>query len=267
MRPSLARPDATPPRPTLLCLHCSGSSGRQWDAYRAALEPEFELLSPDLLGYGPRAAWPVGRIASLDDEADALLPLLHARPEGVHLFGHSFGGAVALQLALRWPQRVRSLTLFEPVRFALLDGTASGAEVVGVGRQIGVLVTWGRLHEAAQRFVDYWSGPGTWTRLPAARRQLFAERMPKVHAEFETLFAERVPAARYAGLAMPLQLLGGERSPAPARDVLAILARQLPHARHRVLRGLGHMAPVTDPAILLAELGALIDDAALPLAA
>ena len=65
-----------PPRETVLCLHCSGSSGRQWKPIGAALSARFDVTAPDLLGYGGEPRWPAGTPASLDDEARALAPLL-----------------------------------------------------------------------------------------------------------------------------------------------------------------------------------------------
>jgi pimeloyl-ACP methyl ester carboxylesterase len=241
-------------RERLLCLHSSAGSGRQWEPIAAALEPRFEVLAPDLLGYGG-GHWCVGTPVSLDAEAQALAPLLQRG--GVHLLGHSYGGAVALQIALRWPDRIASLTLVEPVRFALLrDGATREAheQIVGVGRRIGMEVLSLRSESAAHRFVDYWSGEGAWARLDGRRRQLLAARMPKVHAEFEALFADRVPATAYAALTMPLQLIGGSRSPLPARQTLQVLAAGLPHATCTVLPGLGHMAPVDAPMQVLAVL-------------
>jgi hypothetical protein len=48
--------------------------------------------------------------------------------------------------------------------------------------------------------------------------------------------------------------MGAERSPLPARQVLALLADELPQAGGVTLRGLGHMAPVTDPGRVAAHL-------------
>ncbi|MCW5658521.1 MAG: alpha/beta fold hydrolase [Burkholderiaceae bacterium] len=236
----------------LLCLHSSAGSGRQWEPIAHALRQRFEVMAPELLGYGGSARWSVGAPVSLDAEAQALAPLLQRG--GAHLFGHSYGGAVALQMALRWPERIRSLTLYEPVRFALLrqPATREAAEaIVGVGRRIGMDVLSLRAAAAAQRFVDYWSGDGAWARLDARRQQALAARMPKVHAEFEALFADRVPPPAYAALTMPVQLLGGSRSPLPARQTLQTLAALLPQASCTVLQGLGHMAPVDAPASVL----------------
>lgn len=253
---------------TLLCLHSSGSSGRQWAALAPLLAPRLQVLSPDLLGYGATARWPDGQPVSLDAEAESLRPLLGA---GAHLFGHSYGGAVALQMALRWPRQVKSLTLFEPVRFALLrhePATAASAEaIVAVGRRIGMEVLSGALHAAARRFVDYWSGDGAWSALAERRRDTLAARMPKVRAEFEALFADPVPARAYRGLHMPVYLMGAERSPLPARQVLALLAGVLPQAAGVTLRGLGHMAPVTHPGHVAAHLPAWLSRPALAAAA
>lgn len=247
------------PRETLLCLHASGGSGRQWEPYAAAWGGRADVLAPELIGYAGAAGWPRGTPASLDDEAQALAPLLDAR--GVHVVAHSYGAAVALQLALRWPERIASLTLYEPVRFALLarepSTAAVGEAIVGVGRRIGLEVLSGALHAAARRFVDYWSGEGSWERLDAARRARLAARMPKVHAEFEALFADRVPAAAYARLAMPVHLLGGTRSPLPARLVLERLAAGIPQARLTRLDGLGHMGPVEAPQRVIEAIGAV----------
>lgn len=261
---SLHRPTPAParspahPEPPLLCLHASGSTGRQWAAIADALGSRVRVVAPDLLGCGG-GAWPLGAPASLDDEAQALAPLLARGP--VRLFGHSYGGAVALQIALRWPDRVAGLTLYEPVRFALLRRdpatVAAGAAIVGVGRRIGMAVLSRDFDGAAETFVDYWSGEGTWQRMPPSRRRALAARMPKVQAEFEALFADAVPAAAYGPLRMPVQLIGGTRSPLPARLVLSLLAAAMPGAQVTRIEGAGHMAPVEMPRRVLEAMGLL----------
>ena len=245
----------TTARRTVIALHCSGAGGRVFDSYRTLMSADTELIAPDLLGSGAEARWPLGAPVTVDTEAERLAPLLARGRDGVHLIGHSYGGALALQLAMRWPQRVHSLTLYEPVRFRLL-GTQSAAwhEIVDVGRRIGALTLLHRFDAAAQRFIDYWSGPGSWAALPAARRAAVADRMPKVRAEFEALFDDTVPPAAYAALKMPIAVLAGDRSPQPARQVAEQLAQLGRHARLVRLPGRGHMGALEDPAAVLAWL-------------
>lgn len=252
---------------TLVCLHCSGSSGRQFDAVAASLSAGNRIATPNLMGYEGTQRWPTGRPASLADEASRIAA--HLPDHGAHLIGHSYGGAVALEIALRWPARVRSLTLYEPVRFALLAAAHPGSmeAIVSVGRRIALDVISGSLHAAAARFVDYWSGEGAWARMSTGRRQAVADVMPKVHAEFEALFADRVPAAAYGALAMPVHFVGGTRSPLPARQVSDVLAGVIGHATRAVLEGVGHMGPITHPAQFVAALPAWMHDRPLAVAA
>lgn len=243
------------PRRTVMALHCSGAGGRVFDSYRALLDADTELIAPDLLGSGAEAPWPLRAPVTLDAEAERLAPLLARAPQGVHLIGHSYGGAVALQLALRWPQRVLSLTLYEPVRFRLLpEWSPAWDEIVRIGRRIGELVVAGQADASAQLFVDYWSGAGTWAGLPTPRRAALAARMPKVREEFKALFSDAVPPLDYAALTMPMTLLVGHRSPQPARYVSKHLALVCGHALRVRVPGRGHMGALEDPGVVLQQL-------------
>lgn len=240
--------------PVIVALHSSGASGRQWDGWRKRLPARAICHTPELIGYDA-AGWPAGARTTLNAEAQRLLPTLAAAPGGVHLIGHSYGGSVALQIALRWPGHVRSLTLYEPVRFALLrDADAAlWRSIVALGREIGALTLQGRLDEAAERFVDYWSRRGAWQALTLQQRQAVAARMPKVCAEFEALFEDELPAAAYRQLRMPLRLLCGTRSPRPALRVTERLAQHCPGATLVRLDGLGHLGPIEDAARVLVQ--------------
>jgi len=252
---SAARP--SPVFEHVVALHCSGSSGRQWDPYVERLPGGMRLTAPDLMGSGRDPAWTPGAPVTLEAEARRVLAVLPGDGAPVHLIGHSYGGAVALDIAMRWPERVRTLTLYEPVRFALLDNAETAGIrqlIIDAGTRIVQLVNAGRLHESAAMFVDYWSGRGTWDKVPVPRRQMFADRMPKVAAEFDALFGDDMPTEAYRQLSMPMRLIAGMRSPLTARKVVEQLAMRCRHARVVHLAGLGHMGPVTHPARVAAHL-------------
>lgn len=242
----------------MLALHSSAASGRQWDPYRPLL-PAVTLHAPDLLGCeAGAAAWPAERAVTLQEEAQRIVEQHWPDAvDGVHLVGHSYGGAVALQIALLWPERVRSLTVYEPVRFALLRDNGDGAlwqNVVAIGERVTALAQTQGLPAAAEAFVDYWSGTGSWARMPAKQQDGIATRMPKVRADFGALFGDTVPLADYSRLTMPLRLLHGSRSPLPVRRVLALLASACPAATAIGLDGLGHMGPLEKPTRVAAQL-------------
>ena len=239
----------------VVALHSSGAGGRQWQAWRAALPAGIELRAPELLGYDA-AGWGADQRTSLDEEAQRVLASFEDVPGGVHLLGHSYGGAVALQLALRWPARVRSLTLYEPVRFALLreHDRPAWREVQSLGRGVAALVRQSRLEQAGETFVDYWTRRGQWAALPPQRRRAVAERMPKVAAEFDALFTDPLVPAALATLRVPPRLLCGSRSPQPVRTVAERLAAACPGAALVRLEGLGHLGPIDEPLRVAAQL-------------
>jgi pimeloyl-ACP methyl ester carboxylesterase len=242
----------------IVALHSSGAGARQWAAWRAWLGPGTTLIAPDLIGYDAGAAWPAARAVTLDEEAARVARVLEAFPQGVHLVGHSYGGAVALRIALRWPRHLRRLSLYEPVLFALLRNDGNGSDwqaITGVGHEIGALARAGRLEDSAAQFVDYWSGSGAWAALPAHRRQAIATRMPKVSAEFDALFSDAMPPEAYRRLRLPVRLAGGDHSPAPARRILARLDHLLPDVQTHRMRGLGHLGPLEDPQRVAEALG------------
>ena len=262
--PYLSGEGSPEPHDTLICLHCSASSGRQWKALADSLADELTVLTPDLLGYAEKTAWPAGAPLSLDDEVEHLAPLITAQAGRIHLLGHSYGGAVALQVALRWPDRIRSVTLYEPVRFRLLlDSPAMtplAYEVIRLARSVQRMAGPAPA-DAAARFVDYWSAEGPWAKTSPARQQALALRMPKVGAEFTAALEDGARDIDYARLRMPVRLIGGDRSPAPVRVILERLAHLVPNADRVTLAALGHMGPIEAPERIALALPAIVREA------
>ncbi len=240
----------------IVCLHSSGAGGKQWrrllaDAADAGLA--WRWHTPDLLGHGGRAGWPDGVASRLSFEADGVLAGLDLPPaQAFHLVGHSYGGAVSLQLALQQPQRVRSLTLYEPVAFGLLPALGEDLpewqEAQQVAAAVAAALDRGDLDGAARGFVGYWQGRDVWPELDEGQRARLAEPMPTIRRHFEALSAARWSDAQLATLQMPVQLICGGATRASARRVAQTLAARLPHAQLAALEGAGHLAPISDAA-------------------
>ena len=234
----------------VVCLHSSASSSRQWRALSGRLAGEFRVETPDLYGSGAAPPWPGGRPLTLADEVARLEPAIRTVGEPFHLVGHSYGGAVALHLALADPGRIRSLVLFEPVLFGLLvaeDPEQPGArEILDVSRRTAT----GELAAAGETFIDYWMGAGAWAASPEPRRQAFAQAMSGVREQWPALFDEPTPLAAYGKVGVPTLLLTGTDSPASSRGVARLLAETLPDVTVVMLEEVGHMGPVTHPALV-----------------
>jgi pimeloyl-ACP methyl ester carboxylesterase len=225
------------------CLHSSGSSASQWRALVAAGQDGYRFFAVDLYGHG-RSPHFAGADYSLAAEADAVLARLPAS-EPVHLVGHSYGGAVALHIAVAHPDRVASLTVFEPVLFGVLDrASVEWGEITSIGSAIARAARAGAPEAASAAFVDYWNGADAWRRLPAEHQQRVQGRIVDIARHFEALFADPLPWASLRMLRVPTRVLCGADSPAPARAVCERL-RRLPAAGVEVLAGLSHMGPLT----------------------
>jgi len=233
----------------VVAVHSSASSPRQWTRYSEWLDPDVRLYTPFLLGYDAGNPWTNGAPVTLEAEARHALSGIAADQE-VHLLAHSYGGAIALQAALLRPGLVRSLTLYDPSVFHLLDqdgaSTEQAEQIRAVARRVALLTLSGGHREAAELFVDYWSAPGAWARMAPLRQAEIARRMPKVRAEFEALFHSRMDVSQLHEAGIPVRIVHGSASPAPARRVVELLRRQLPRAEVLSMPGLRHMAPLVN---------------------
>jgi 3-oxoadipate enol-lactonase len=96
--------------PLLLIQGLGGNSLHWGEGFLGALEEDFELILYDHRGAGRSGALTGAcTIARLADDALALLDALGLA--AAHVVGISMGGMVAQELALRAPERVRTLTL------------------------------------------------------------------------------------------------------------------------------------------------------------
>ena len=102
-----------PRRPAqILGIHGLTGHGRRWQTLATSHLPEFAFVAPDLIGHG-RSSWAAPW--TIDANVGALAGLLDAEAdEPVVVVGHSFGGAVALNLAATRPDLVAALVLLDP---------------------------------------------------------------------------------------------------------------------------------------------------------
>ncbi|NNE51223.1 MAG: alpha/beta fold hydrolase, partial [Sulfitobacter sp.] len=117
------RPDFFPHVMTLgtgprraLALHCTMAFGGAWGGLARLLGERLTLVAPDMPSHGKSADW--DEVSEFSETVyQATLSALDSEP--MDLIGHSFGAVIALRIAHEYPEKVRSLTVIEPVFFAV----------------------------------------------------------------------------------------------------------------------------------------------------
>jgi pimeloyl-ACP methyl ester carboxylesterase len=246
----------------VVLLHSSLSSKSQWSDLAARLAPRFRVIALDLCGYGDNPMPAASRPFSIDDEvrlvADRLDRLVPPQVR-VHVVGHSYGGMVALRFAERHRGRVASLSLYEPVAFGVLDRTDPAlTEVKRVAECVQQLLRAGLRLQAAEIFVDFWNGAGSFGRLAQPAKLGVARNIGKVPFDFKAAMAWPSDAAGVRSIAAPTMLLTGDHSPAIGQHIVQRLSRSLPK-RYVGRIDAGHMGPVTAPHLVNPWIEAFVD--------
>lgn len=242
------------PRPArrgrVIALHCSGGGASQWSHLAEALGGRYDVAAPEHYGSESAGPWTGEHAFTLADEAARAIELVDKSEEQVHLVGHSYGGGVALNVALARPQRIASMALYEPAAFHLLrqmgqHGGEAFAEIAEVAERICEGVVRGDYRDAVTAFVDYWNGPGAWEAMRPSLQRALIRWAPKGPLEFRALIDDATQAHAYRALKVPVLILCGEHAPMPTRIIAEDLSMLLPSSRLAVVGGAGHMGPLT----------------------
>lgn len=250
--------------PGVICLHANASTSSQWRELLERLAPRFRVFAPDAYGAGKSPDWPSDRVIRLRDEVDLIAPVFAAAGHGTALIGHSYGAAVALVGALTHPGAVRALALYEPTLFAVVDAASpppNDAEGIReVVARAGTALDAGDRATAAELFIDYWMGPGSFRRMPPQRQVQVADSTANIRRWSHALFTEPTPIAALRALDIPVLCMVGRRSPRSAHAVAHILVDALPRARFVEFPDLGHMGPITHPGVVNEAIARFLED-------
>jgi pimeloyl-ACP methyl ester carboxylesterase len=242
--------------PGVVCIHSNASTSGQWRELMDRLAARFLVLAADSYGAGKGPPWP--RRHNLRSEVELLEPVF-ARAGTPHvLVGHSYGGAVALLAAALHPRRVRAVVVYEPTLFSLVEARHAPPNGVDgireVARAAGAAAAAGDADTAARLFIDFWMGKGAWDATPASRKPAIAQSVLHVDGWWRALSGDTTPLSAFAALDIPVLYLEGGRSPESAHAVARVLVPALRRVQVVRLAALGHMGPITHPALVNAEI-------------
>ena len=121
--------------PPIVLIHGGASDSHDWVETMTFLHNSYSLYALDLIGYGLSERDESGYY--LSDFVEFTLGFLRAlNLDSSILVGHSLGGRVCLEIALRYPEKVRRLVLIDTVGFSNLAkwGKFLGAAAWGLRR-------------------------------------------------------------------------------------------------------------------------------------
>jgi pimeloyl-ACP methyl ester carboxylesterase len=249
--------------PGVVCLHANASTSGQWRGLMERLAPRFRVFAPDSYDAGKSPRWPSDRVIHLRDEVFLIEPVLARAGSPLALVGHSYGAAVALIAALANPGRVRAVALYEPTLFALVDAQMPAPnDAEGIRDAVieaGVALDAGNQDAAAERFIDYWMGTGTWKQTPAQRKAPIAASVTNVRRWGHALFTEPTPLSAFRSLDVPVLYMVGKRSTPSAHAVARLLVSTLPRVQFVEFENLGHMGPITNPDLVNEAIGQFLE--------
>ena len=233
---------------SVIMLHSSMSSKEQWLKLSSGLSSDFHTIAIDLYGYGEGEYPHNPTTFSLVDEVlrvDKIIKQLIGE-ERFHLVGHSYGGATALRLAYDNQDRIKSLSLYDPVAFHLLDD--KDPSLVGILQlvdSINACIEEDDFSRATRVFVDFWSGEGTYNGISTVKRDFLDSLIPKVSLDFKAGINEPLTMSDYRQIELPVCLITSPQSPLPTRQIMSNLEEILPRFQTHMVSG-GHMAPITN---------------------
>jgi pimeloyl-ACP methyl ester carboxylesterase len=241
--------------PVVILVHGGMEDYRAWDAQIAPLTKQFRVIA-----YSRRFNYPNHNTNSSPDhsaitDAEDLAALVHTLKLGqVQIVGHSYGAYVALMLAAKHPELVRSLALSEPPLLGWLNDLPGGKPLLEDFMD-NMWVTAGqafRRHDAqaALRMTVDWFGShefpvsgekATYDSLPPEVLHYFMQDI----GEWEALTTSKnafpaFPRNQAGKIRIPVLLLSGGRSVEAFKMIAAEIARTLSKTTFIVLPNATH---------------------------
>ncbi len=228
--------------PDCVLVHGVGLNRRIWTAQVETFTNSYKVVTYDLIGHGHSDTLP-GPL-TLDDFVQQLLALLDTLGlRRIHLIGHSLGALIAIEFALKHPDRVVALVAMNAVFHRSEEQRRAVMERASRLER-------GEPGNLAEATIKRWYGDPVPDAL-AVHADLVRDMLMKTSAEGYAvayrLFAEAdtAHAGRLAGLRTPALFMTGSDDPNSTPDMSAAMAAQCVDAELAVMAGERHMMFMT----------------------
>ena len=235
--------------PTIVLVPGSCSTGAAWRPVIATWNGQFRCVATSLLGYGGTAERRTAGDADISHEAEILESVIRKAGACVHLVGHSFGGLVALEVALRCRVPLASLVVLEAPALGMLRECGEHVHYRAFSQMAEAYFAAfdGGNAEAIAAMIDFYGGAGTYAAWPPRVRAYAIETTPVNIRDWASAYGFALPAASLAALQFPtLVVRGGQSNPAVQR-ANALLSEGIRHAALATINDAAHFMIATHP--------------------
>jgi pimeloyl-ACP methyl ester carboxylesterase len=243
----------------VLVVHGTGGDARFWSGLGDDLRGARRVVSYQRAGFG--ASPPSSSTAPLyhaaADDAATLLRALGGGPADV--VGHSAGGIVALDLALRHPGLVRRLVVVEPPFHVKGDPTPAFAATFARMSLVRALRSPACAARLFLRFVTTRTdGASSFDALPVDVQDAVLRSADGILRDLDGGTGEEISVADLRGVAAPTTVLVGSKTAPFFAASSARVAGAVPGARIVVVDGGGHLMPFDAPGAFVAAVRAAL---------
>ena len=233
--------------PTVVLAPGSCSTGAAWRPIVAHCEGRYRCVTTSLPGYGGTAERRTGADASIAHVAAALEAVIRRAGRPAHLVGHSFGGLVALAVALRRSVPLASLSILEAPAAQLLDEVGEAAHYHAFRQMTDAYfaaVAAGTA-DAIASMIDFYGGAGTFAAWPPRVRAYAVETTAVNVRDWASAYGFRLTPALLASLELPVLIIRGGSSHVAVRRANELIARYCPGAALASIEGAAHFMITT----------------------
>lgn len=227
---------------TVVFVPGSCSTGAAWRPIIAYCENRFRCVTTSLSGYGGTAERRSAADASIAPVAAALEAVIRRTGRPAHLVGHSFGGLVALAVALRRLVPLASLSILEAPAVELLGAVGEHVHYRAFRQMTDAYLAAfaaGKV-DAIATMIDFYGGAGSFAAWPSRVRAYALETTTVNVRDWASAFAFQLSPALLASLELPLLVIRGGDSHAAVRRANELLARYCPGAALASIDGAAH---------------------------
>jgi pimeloyl-ACP methyl ester carboxylesterase len=233
--------------PTMVLVPGSCSTGAAWRPVIGAVQGQFRCVTTSLPGYGGTAERRPAGDPSIAHLAEALECVVRKAGEPTHLIGHSFGGLVALAVALRKRVRLASIAMIEPPVIELLLERGEAEHYRAFGRMAEAYVAAFRSgeREAIAAMIDFYGGAGTFASWPSRVRDYAVATTAVNITDWASAYGFRLSEDMLSALNLPALVVCGEASHPAMRRLCALVSAGIGGARHATIGGAAHFMIAT----------------------